>query len=213
MINHHPKSNAITAMLVVALLGLGVTPKLLAQNGDPNKQQRAVPTVSGKGTMAPAKTLAGGPPPPALPAAEKQKLLKGKQANVYAKLTVNQPYIFKKGALAFFGATQINAGEGDYGNIAIWPGKSLAKLEQSLLISLNPTAAGQLYALDIAVRGGTKGDTFTITGADGHKELFTATGDSQHLLIFVKADDPTEDQITVTGSSSWTFYSCEITAM
>ncbi len=212
MSNYHPKRIAIAALLVVVILGLGVMPKLLAQ-GDPNTRQRAVPTLSGKGTMTPAKTPPGGPPPPALTPTEKQKLLNGKQANVYAKLTVNQPYIFKKGALSFFGATQINAGEGEYGNSAIWPGKSLAKLDQSLLISLNPTAQGQVYALDIAVRACKKGDTFTVTGADGHQELFTATGDSQHLLIFLKADDPTEDQITVRGTSSWTFYSCEITAM
>src|SRR5438067_10131757 len=124
MSHFHPKRIAIAALIVATMLGLGVMPKLLAQSGDPKKPQRGVPTLSGKGTMTPAKTQPSGPPPPALSAAEKQKLLNGKQANMYAKLTVNQPYIFKKGTLTFFGTSQVNAGEDEYENIAVWPGKA-----------------------------------------------------------------------------------------
>jgi hypothetical protein len=214
MSKYHLKRIAIATLIVVGILGL--MPKLLAQNGDPHQPQRAadrVPTLTGKGTMTPAKTQAGGTPPPALPAAEKQKLLNGKQANLYARLTVNQSYIHNKAGLSFFGASQVNAGEDEYENIAVWPGKANPKLNQVLLISLKPATTGQVYVFDIAVRAEKKGDEFTVQGADGHKEVFTATGDSQHLLIFVKADDPVQDQITVASSNVWTFYSCEIAAM
>lgn len=216
MFNYHPKQIIITALIVVAIVGIGVTPRLFAQ-GDPNKPQRAnldrVPTVTGKGGAGAPKPQPPGAPPGALTPAEKQKLLKGKVAKAYVMLTVNQSSVHNKGALSFFGASQVNAGEDEYGNTAVWPGKSGAKGNEALLISLQPAAAGQVYMFDLAVRANKKGDEFSVLGADGHKEVFTATGDSQHLLIYVKADDPIQDQITVTGSGVWTFYSCEITAM